>query len=275
MKVYSGAYTDMVHNAETLPAGPEDLRDVHNVSDLKQWRARQEAEIKAFTPIEYQNISKDGLEATYATHKAELEADASAPAAPVLLVALPENAAVDGRQMADADRQQNYRQAYAAEYLPHIKNTSNPKDWRDAFMNEYSRAYMHFVSDEDRIAKRFPDAVAHAQDCETVEQLKQWRDASKARLRAFVPEDYQDSALDGVNKKYAKRKADLEEASSAAAPGASSLSSAALAKTSYGLPLVMMCMVSVALASTLHRWWISKSNGADVYLLHSEGPAIV
>jgi len=108
----------------------------------------------------------------------------------------------------------NWKSNYAGEWKPTHSNMS-----KDEYMNKYAGEYRakyaskdgHYAESEKKIADEYPDAPKSSKDCNSLEELKQWRGAQEARINALVPESYRSNAVKSAEKEFDARKADLEE----------------------------------------------------------------
>lgn len=77
-------------------------------------------------------------------------------------------------------------------------------------MKQYAKPYMHYEEDALRNTNKFKNAPSNASDCRTLKELKSWREAQRAQVKAFVPKQYQHYPNQAVESTYARNKARIE-----------------------------------------------------------------
>jgi len=115
-----------------------------------------------------------------------------------------------------------YEQEYAAEYMPEVKNASDPRVWEDAFVKKYAEPYRRYIEAHDRMAKEFPNAPSSASACHSLEQLKEWHDAQHEMIRTFVPSHYRSFSYGAIEQEYRVNRARIEKEEKAAKARAAS-----------------------------------------------------
>merc|ERR1712060_108503 len=82
---------------------------------------------------------------------------------------------------------------YAAAYVPSVKNTSDRKQWAEAFLGSTAAVYM---------TQRKGGQPEEADKCRTEEELKEWRENQLKEIRTYVPESYRPKVEAALEAKF-------------------------------------------------------------------------
>lgn len=196
----------------------------HTIAALDAWLARQQARIAAFVPPQYQSIPMAAMDQQYNESRARIlqelgESDADLNntdplPGPVALLARP---APDSERPEENMVHHQERipgglggpRASADVYFAAPRDMTDPIAWRDAFAKMYSTGYGRYLNASERLAQRFPTVARSAAACHSVSALNEWRDAQRARIEAFVPQEYRALSEGAVEKQYEEHKARL------------------------------------------------------------------
>mmetsp|Transcript_90753 Transcript_90753/g.282717 ORF Transcript_90753/g.282717 Transcript_90753/m.282717 type:complete len:599 (-) Transcript_90753:146-1942(-) len=143
--------------------------------------------------------------------------------------------ASDGGEWEDAYLKREFPAEYRQfitnwrEQVPKIRNVSDGHEWRSKFMHEYDPKDVQYAKEWQRLAVQFAGAPARARDCHTLEDLKSWRDARLAKIKAFVPKAFQGFAEKSLDRQFEINKARIASEEKAAAAANSTNASQAQA----------------------------------------------
>merc|ERR1712187_825540 len=82
---------------------------------------------------------------------------------------------------------------YAAGYVPIVKNTSDQKEWAEAFLGSAAADYM---------TQKKGGQPEEAYKCHTEKELKEWRDSQLKQIKTYVPETYRPKVEAEVEAKF-------------------------------------------------------------------------
>merc|ERR1719499_1425622 len=80
---------------------------------------------------------------------------------------------------------------FAGDHLPKVKNMSDHDAWRQALVEKYAAAYMHYVEAQQEVQDLLRRAPSSAAKCHTMKELRAWRRAQRAVMDAYIPEAYE------------------------------------------------------------------------------------
>lgn len=187
MKRYASEYQQYVRDwkqtSAMLAAAPQEPAMCSDMKCLDAWHKSQLAMLKQYVPESYAPFAEATLQKEYEHFKSIIESKASTPApsaGPVELVAGAEQTAK----------------------VPEMHSVSDGQEWFRNFMREHAQMHMHYMEDEQRLATEFAAAPASASDCHTLAELKEWRDAQLARIKAYVPKAYQGFATKSLDDEF-------------------------------------------------------------------------
>jgi len=223
MKQYAARYMHYAEDYQRLAAefvaAPDRASDCHSLAELKMWRDARMAYIKAYVPKAFQGFALANLDNEFENNKARIMAEhanaTNATPAWVEFVAAPGKAPENPRDEYAAEWVphppewyiNHYAGHYAHGYVPPVHNASDAQEWHQHYMGRYAEAYKHYSDDEERIDREFGDAPQNASDCHTMAELRRWRQAQLARIQAFVPKTYQDTAKGAVQRELEENQA--------------------------------------------------------------------
>jgi len=230
---YAHYAQDSQRIAKEFRNAPASAADCHTLGALKEWRDAQMARAEAFVPKAFQGFSRKRLDDQFEQNKARIAKEeaskaaqsANATAAAVGLAALTEStreqqpgSSMDGyaskwipHPPSGSSSREWYLNHYAGKYVPEVHNASDSHEWQEHFMNRYANAYQHYRADAERIQKQYGNAPQRASDCHNMKALEQWRDAQRARLKAFVPKTWQRMGSESLDREFKENKARIAQ----------------------------------------------------------------
>mmetsp|Transcript_90754 Transcript_90754/g.282721 ORF Transcript_90754/g.282721 Transcript_90754/m.282721 type:complete len:707 (-) Transcript_90754:519-2639(-) len=222
---YRQFVTNWQEQAVALSVIPSDPAKCATTKCLDAWYNASLARIKQYVPESYRSLAEGSLKKSYqfmkqaivqAQSKNNSNADKSIGGPALQLMA----AGAQGGTSAGW-----YINQYTRSRVPKIHNVSDGQEWWSNFMHMYDAMDIHYAKDWQRLEVQFAASPARARDCHTLGDLKNWRDAQMAHIKAFVPKAFQGFAEKSLDHQFESNKARIASEEMAAIAANSTIAS--------------------------------------------------
>jgi len=277
MALFMSVFSCVVASLETPVSGIETTRDPvfltsagqsNSEADLQQWRDEQVRRVRSSVPSAHQQFALDSIEQEYTQRSLQIGSSASTSnthslPAFLFLTSAKRCQTVEELQTWHTTQVDQIRQLVPAEYQ---------QVGLDSIEGEYqkhaARLNQLAASGATQSVDDLPVLQINAEEYRTQQELEEWRAKQAAQIERFVPTDYQQIALNSVEKEFGIRVADLD----ADAPEAHINLSSDDGITRIGKTAQLGAIVGLAaVVGVAARVWKGKASGdGNVYLLQEE-----
>lgn len=241
-------------------------------ADLQQWREEQVGRVHASVPSAHQQFALDSIEQEYTQRLSQIGGSASVSntqslPAFLFLTSAKRCHTVEDLETWHATQLDQIRQLVPAEYQ---------QVGLDSIEGEYQK-HAARISASGAAApatkvENLPVLQINAEEYRTQQELEDWRAKQASQIERFVPTDYQQIALNSVDKEFGMRVADLNTDAPEAHVDLSSDVAVSDGITRLGKAARLGAVVGFAtVVGVAARVWKGKAKGdGNVYLLHDE-----
>jgi len=242
---------------------------VNNNADLQQWKDEQTQHVQTSVPLAHQQFALDAIAHEYSQRVAQIDDSVNNPSSGQSMPAF--------LFLTSAKRCQTLEELHAWHNSQREKvKQAVPREYQqislESIEGEYQKHSMRLMQ-SDKIA---PTAQANVQDLPVLQinaeeyntkpELEDWRTQQSTQIERFVPSDFQQIALNSVDREFRMRVADLDAVNLAS----TEVARTELART-FGIARLGGIVGLAALVGMAVRIWKSKATeDTGAYLLHEE-----